>query len=96
MFVFYDTQKNESDSPQGAFECSICRTEFQLQKLRPSISQFGAAMTKLEILVSWAMLAILLAAIASATVFALQYERITFQGGLAIGLPILICMVLFW
>jgi len=91
MFVFYDTQKTESDSPQGAFECSICRTEFQLQKLRPSISQFGAAMTKLEIL----LLAILLAAIAGATVLALQYERITFQG-LAIGFAIFICMALFW
>jgi hypothetical protein len=94
MFVFYDTQKTESDSPQGAFECSICRTEFQLQKLRP-ISQFGAAMTKLEILVSWAMLAILLATIAGATVLALQYERITFQG-LVIGFTIFICMALFW
>ena len=91
MFVFYDTQKTESDSPQGAFECSICRTEFQLQKLRPSISQFGAAMTKLEIL----LLAILLAAIAGATVLALQYERITFQG-LVIGFAIFICMALFW
>jgi hypothetical protein len=91
MFVFYDTQKTESDSPQGAFECSICRTEFQLQKLRPSISQFGAAMTKLEIL----LLAILLAAIAGATVLALEYERITFQG-LAIGFAIFICMALFW
>jgi hypothetical protein len=91
MFVFYDTQKTESDSPQGAFECSICRTEFQLQKLRPSISQFGAAMTKLEIL----LLAILLAAIAGATVLALQYERITFQG-LVIGFTIFICMALFW
>jgi len=91
MFVFYDTQKTESDSPQGAFECSICRTEFQLQKLRPSISQFGAAMTKLEIL----LLAILLAAIAGATVLALEYERITFQG-LVIGFTIFICMALFW
>jgi len=90
MFVFYDTQKTESDSPQGAFECSICRTEFQLQKLRP-ISQFGAAMTKLEIL----LLAILLAAIAGATVLALEYERITFQG-LVIGFTIFICMALFW
>ena len=91
MFVFYDTQKTESDSPQGAFECSICRTEFQLQKLRPSISQFGAAMTKLEIL----LLDILLAAIAGATVLALEYERITFQG-LVIGFTIFICMALFW